>query len=236
MNAPSNGFEMSIEHKPNSVPSAVDLLNQKISQAEQKVSKQAGIRQIQKRIEIRALEAKVLDFRKAGVDARTIADHMEISVPRVHWLLGKAIARLAMRSASVVEDVRELELIRLDEIWLKNIQAFRALKIEVSEAIDPAVAPELWSEEMDKVVDRLNTVTATLLKISERRAMLSGLNRAPAPATAPVPNKAPRVVSIETLKGASEEDLRLLRSIAERADQARTKSLEDKTGNVDSGA
>lgn len=190
----------------------------------------------QTKVEARITEGKVLDLKKAGASLSQIGQHLGLHPSRVNKLLQRALRRLVYQQSAIAEDVRLLELERLDELWFRNWQLFRNLDTKMPPpppSNDGVIDPELqaaYEKSLDGVVGRMSEASSILLRISERRANLVGINRAPMPPMAPVPRVSVKRSDIPVIRGASEEQLAELERIAmeiQNSTQKRIEVLED---------
>lgn len=95
-----------------------------------------------------------LDLRKSGKSLQYIADKLQCSKTYVHKLITNSLKELAAQSETMAGELRELESLRLDDLWNKAYAL--ATKGDIA-AIN------------------------TCIKISERRSKLYGLDLAKGP-------------------------------------------------------
>jgi hypothetical protein len=105
-----------------------------------------------KRIEVRKRERDALELRIAGHDFETIGEMVGLSEDGARRAVDRSIDRI---TAAAAERVRDLELLRLDSMWLV-VWSF-------------VTDEELSADERLRAIDRA-------LKIAERRARYVGLD------------------------------------------------------------
>lgn len=105
---------------------------------------------------------KALQHRKEGRGYEWIANELGVSVSTAHEDVQKALQEITREPA---EEVRQLELERLDQMWLRlNAELARV----ITEAREGGMKPET-------VVSSVTKITDSQLRVQERRARLLGL-------------------------------------------------------------
>ena len=97
----------------------------------------------------RTVATNILRLRKMGYDARQISDELDIRFDRVSNIIKSALKSLSKEMKGQAEEIRSLELTRLDELQTA-----------------------IWSDCMDGKLTAIDRV----LKIMERRSKLVGLD------------------------------------------------------------
>ena len=97
----------------------------------------------------RTVATNILRLRKMGYDARQISDELDIPFDRVSNIIKSALKSLSKEMKGQAEEIRSLELTRLDELQTA-----------------------IWSDCMDGKLTAIDRV----LKIMERRSKLVGLD------------------------------------------------------------
>jgi DNA-binding CsgD family transcriptional regulator len=128
-------------------------------------------------------EQHVIQRRRAGASLDEIARSLRISRQRASYIFHRAMQRQLKSYAADTNALRKLELDRLQRIWWQNWRLMEA------EGADP--------EQISQASDRL-------LRIQERRAKLTGLNKLLPLAT---PGKETDAIFLPVIKGATAEEL-----------------------------
>jgi hypothetical protein len=127
-----------------------------------------------RRAEIRAnarfREARSLELRLAGASFRQIGLALGCSEQRAHQIVSRALDRLIREPA---EQVRQLELARLDQLWIEAWKVLRRSHPLVSNGKTVRHPDSGLPLEDDGPV---LAAIGTLLRIQERRARLLGLD------------------------------------------------------------
>ncbi len=113
---------------------------------------------------------RALQLRQAGASLTQIGEHLGVSESRACRIVQDALAAVVREPA---DEVRQLELARLDQLWVEATKVLRRTHITVSNgrvAIDPRTEQPL--EDDGPVLNAIDR----LLKIQERRAKLLGLD------------------------------------------------------------
>ena len=97
----------------------------------------------------RTVATNILRLRKMGYDARQISDELDIPFDRVSNIIKSALKSLSKEMKGQAEEIRSLELTRLDELQTA-----------------------IWTDCMDGKLTAIDRV----LKIMERRSKLVGLD------------------------------------------------------------
>jgi Homeodomain-like domain len=126
------------------------------------------------RAEIRATarqrEARAVQLRTAGATYQQIGDRLGCSESRAWRIVQRALDRMVREPA---DQLRQLELARLDQLWIEATKVLHRSHITVSNgrvALDPRTGQPLEDDgPVLQAIDRL-------LKIMERRARLLGLD------------------------------------------------------------
>ena len=97
----------------------------------------------------RTVASNILRLRKMGYDANRISDELDIPLDRVSSIIKSALKKLSKDMKGAAEEIRSLELSRLDEMQ-----------------------SAIWNDCMDGKLTAIDRV----LKIMERRSKLVGLD------------------------------------------------------------
>jgi hypothetical protein len=127
----------------------------------------------------RRREARALELRLAGATYEQIGRALGTNRSRAYRIVQRALDRLVREPA---EQVRQLELARLDHLWVEATKILRRRHVVIS-AGKVVVHPDT-REPLEDSMPVLRAID-TLLKIQERRARLLGLD-APAHRTVTV--------------------------------------------------
>jgi hypothetical protein len=133
--------------------------------------RRAGIR-----VSARLREARAVALRAAGASYRQIGQELGCSENRALRITQRALDRMVREPA---EQVRQLELARLDMLWVEAMKVLRRRHIVVNQG-RVVVHPDT-RQPLEDDIPVLKAID-TLLRIQERRARLLGLD-APALAT-----------------------------------------------------
>ncbi|MEY9876628.1 hypothetical protein ABH931_006138 [Streptacidiphilus sp. MAP12-33] len=115
-------------------------------------------------------DAEFLRLRKRGLAYRAIAAETGYDVKTVHEAVKNAMAAITEEPA---QEVRQLELERLDDMWMAVMQVLEAKHFKVSDGRLVRLGDEPLEDDAPVLaaVDRL-------LRIQERRSKLLGLDSA----------------------------------------------------------
>jgi hypothetical protein len=113
---------------------------------------------------------RALQLRQAGASLSQIGEHLGVSESRACRIVQDALAATVREPA---EEIRALELARLDQLWVEATKVLRRQHVTVSNGrvvIHPGTKAPL--EDDGPVLNAIDR----LLKIQERRARLLGLD------------------------------------------------------------
>lgn len=115
-------------------------------------------------------DARLLEMRKRGMTYRAIAAAEGLDVKNVHTAIKDAMAAVTEEPAA---EVRQLELERLDDMWMAVMKVLEAKHFKVSDGRLVRLGDEPLEDDAPVLaaVDRL-------LRIQERRSKLLGLDSA----------------------------------------------------------
>lgn len=117
-------------------------------------------------VSVESNRLKALDLRGEGKSYRKIADALGIAVSRAHELVVEGLDELMVQSAESAEQVRALELVRLDDLLDRLI-----VKLSLQRK-------EFTAKDGQKVQapDPQERTVEMILKVMERRAKMLGLD------------------------------------------------------------
>ena len=120
---------------------------------------------------VRALERreKAVNLRVTGATYRQIGDSLGVSGAQAYRIVQDSLRELAERTREHTERLRALELLRLDR-WMLQL-------LPRADPPDPALTAEQnAARQADQLRVRMREAANALLRISERRARLCGLD------------------------------------------------------------
>lgn len=133
-----------------------------------------------RRLKAKEKQALALDLRKQGLTYSQIGEEMGVRKSTAHDYVSKALADLAKTCTEEAEQVRDIEIHRLDGLYLKALEALvRAEELaeqyrsRISASNDPALV-KAWSSAERVILD----AERRCLDVMERRAKLLGLDSA----------------------------------------------------------
>lgn len=141
----------------------------------------------QRRIEAAERKAKALALRKQGMTYRQVGKALGITEQRAHQIVKEEIARLNKSSSETAEEIRSLELMRLDQALAKILPI-------LNETTEPDPTKEI-KDDLPKGIRKIRITTKggksnrelalmacdRMLKIMDRRAKYLGLDTPPEP-------------------------------------------------------
>ena len=150
----------------------------------------------------RELERSAIQLRKAGASYEQIGQQLKVTTTEAFRAVERAVRRVTRECRTDAEDVRALELERLDTLQMH-------LWKQVTAQGADAQPPEIVQGAVDKI-----------LKIQDRRQKLLGIDGAPPPWREEAKREAESRIA-PTLRGASMEELKQLREIVKAAKERR---------------
>ena len=159
--------------------------------------------------QVRAQERQALTMRLAGWTYQDIAVALRYASPQHAWkVVNRALRRETVKVSLLAEDLREVELTRLDRmqssIWNTALGIARQITRQEGNTQVTVTEPIPHNQQMD-ALDRV-------LKIMERRAKYDGTEQAPAPSPG-AGIDAVQAVLKDALQNASIEEIQALRAV-----------------------
>lgn len=139
----------------------------------------SGKKTDQQRIAAAERRVKALDYRKAGASYRAIARELGVSEAQAHNDVQRSLADLAAQQQASAEELRALELARLDDLALAATRILQASHPLISGGkVLSGFTTDGKAIGLTDDGPRLQAIDR-LLRISERRARLLGLDMQP---------------------------------------------------------